>query len=197
MSVRTIDFTSTAYAKTKSFKAKENTTSASKIKEKRTTENQLSGVKSSWTPLKQDLNEKVCFSNRVFPFVLYLHINAKTINIAALWWTERTCKQLGEFKFMLHLSNLSVLPPRAYQYHCYVNIILIAYYSSKSHLHKANFINLLMAPYFKDSLSKEIPFIYSLGLLAKGTFCNGLLLFTVTFLALTKPFSSVWPAVKQ
>lgn len=59
MSVRTIDFTSSAYAKTKSFKAKENATSASKIKEKRTAENQLSGVKSSWTPLKQDLNEKL------------------------------------------------------------------------------------------------------------------------------------------
>lgn len=84
MSVRTIDFTSSAYAKTKSFKAKENTTSASKIKEKRTAENQLPGVKSSWTPLKQDLNEKVCFSNTLFPLVLYLQINAKTINFAAL-----------------------------------------------------------------------------------------------------------------
>ena len=84
MSVRTIDFTSSAYAKTKSFKAKENATSATKIKEKRTAENQLSGVKSSWTPLKQDLNEKVCFSNTLFPPVLYLQINAKTINFAAL-----------------------------------------------------------------------------------------------------------------
>lgn len=59
MSIRAIDFTSSAYAKTKSFKAKENLASASKLKEKRSSENQLSGVKSSWTPLKQDLNEKV------------------------------------------------------------------------------------------------------------------------------------------
>lgn len=59
MSVRAFDFTSSAYAKTKSFKAKENVTSASKIKEKRNSENHLPGVKSSWTPLKQDLNEKV------------------------------------------------------------------------------------------------------------------------------------------
>ena len=159
MSVRTIDFTSSAYAKTKSFKAKENTTSASKIKEKRTAENQLSGVKSSWTPLKQDLNEKVCFPNTLFPLVLYLQINAKTINFSALWWKERTCQQLGEFKFMLHLQTRLYRTPRAHQYHCYVNIILSACYSSKTHLHKAKCINLLMAPYFKDSLSKEIPFI--------------------------------------
>ena len=66
MSVRAIDFTSTAYAKTKSSKAKENATSTSKIKEKRTSENQLSGVKSSWTPLKQDLNEKVSFKTCSF-----------------------------------------------------------------------------------------------------------------------------------
>ena len=59
MSVRAFDFTSSAYAKTKSFKAKENLASASKIKEKRNAENHLPGVKSSWTPLKQDLNEKV------------------------------------------------------------------------------------------------------------------------------------------
>ena len=57
MSVRTIDFSSSAYAKTKSFKAKENNTTASRIKEKNPPP---SGVKSSWTPLKQDLNEKVC-----------------------------------------------------------------------------------------------------------------------------------------
>lgn len=63
MSVRAIDFTSSVYAKTKSFKAKENLASASKIKEKRALENQPSGVKSSWTPLKQDLNEKVCFDS--------------------------------------------------------------------------------------------------------------------------------------
>lgn len=56
MSVRAIDFSSSAYAKTKSFKAKENNATASRIKEK----NPPSGVKSSWTPLKQDLNEKVC-----------------------------------------------------------------------------------------------------------------------------------------
>lgn len=60
MSVRTIDFSSSAYAKTKSFKAKENVTTVSKIKDKRSSENPPSGVKSSWTPLKQDLNEKVC-----------------------------------------------------------------------------------------------------------------------------------------
>lgn len=59
MSVRAFDFTSSAYAKTKSFKAKENVASASKIKEKRNSENHLPGVKSSWTPLKQDLNEKL------------------------------------------------------------------------------------------------------------------------------------------
>ena len=59
MSVRTVDFSSTAYAKTKSFKAKENLATVSRVKEKRTTENQPSGVKSSWTPLKPDLNEKV------------------------------------------------------------------------------------------------------------------------------------------
>ena len=176
MSVKTIDFTSSAYAKTKSFKAKENTTSASKIKEKRTAENQLSGVKSSWTPLKQDLNEKVCFSNTLFPPVLYLQINAKTINFAALWWKERTCQQLGEFKFMLHVQTRLYRTPRAHQYHCYVNIILIACYSSKSHLHKAKCINLRMVPYVKDSLTKEIPFIYSLGLLKAPTFCNGFLL---------------------
>ena len=69
MSVRAIDFTSSAYAKTKSFKAKENLVSASKIKEKRTNENQPSGVKSSWTPLKQDLNEKVCVASSVVCFV--------------------------------------------------------------------------------------------------------------------------------
>ncbi|KAL9961492.1 hypothetical protein ACROYT_G030441 [Oculina patagonica] len=55
MSVRTVDFSSSAYAKTKSFKAKENNATASRIKEK----NPPSGVKSSWTPLKQDLNEKL------------------------------------------------------------------------------------------------------------------------------------------
>ncbi|KAJ7318916.1 hypothetical protein OS493_036907 [Desmophyllum pertusum] len=59
MSVRAIDFSSSAYAKTKSFKAKENVATASRIKDKRTLENPPSGVKSSWTPLKQDLNEKV------------------------------------------------------------------------------------------------------------------------------------------
>ena len=57
MSVRTIDFSSSAYAKTKSFKAKENNTTATRMKEKNPAP---SGVKSSWTPLKQDLNEKVC-----------------------------------------------------------------------------------------------------------------------------------------
>ena len=58
MSVRTIDFSSSAYAKTKSFKAKENNITATRIiKEKNPPP---SGVKSSWTPLKQDLNEKVC-----------------------------------------------------------------------------------------------------------------------------------------
>ena len=65
MSVRAIDFSSSAYAKTKSFKAKENSSNATaaKIKEKNTP----SGVKSSWTPLKQDLNEKVCIEAFVFP----------------------------------------------------------------------------------------------------------------------------------
>ena len=62
MSVRTIDFSSSAYAKTKSFKAKENNATASRIKEK----NPPSGVKSSWTPLKQDLNEKVCVEAFIF-----------------------------------------------------------------------------------------------------------------------------------
>jgi len=64
MSVRTIDFSSSAYAKTKSFKAKENNATASRIKEKNPPP---SGVKSSWTPLKQDLNEKVnlCLSFHV------------------------------------------------------------------------------------------------------------------------------------
>lgn len=77
---------------------------------------------------------------------------------------------------MLHVQTRLYRTPRAHQYHCYVNIILIACYSSKSHLHKAKCINLRMAPYVKDSLTKEIPFIYSLGLLKAPTFCNAFLL---------------------
>ena len=71
MSVRTIDFSSSAYAKTKSFKAKENNTTSSRIKEKNPPP---SGVKSSWTPLKQDLNEKVCvcLSCHVFFSVVFV-----------------------------------------------------------------------------------------------------------------------------
>lgn len=57
MSIRSVDFSSTAYAKTKSFKAKESSTGAARVKEKRK-ENQLV-VKSSWTPIKADLNVKV------------------------------------------------------------------------------------------------------------------------------------------
>lgn len=57
MSVRAVDFSSSAYAKTKSFKAKENVATASRIK--RTPEHSPSSVKSSWTPSKQDLNEKL------------------------------------------------------------------------------------------------------------------------------------------
>lgn len=60
MSTRAIDFNSTAYAKTKSSIAKENAASIARAKESR---KQViappAGVKSSWTPLKQDLNEKV------------------------------------------------------------------------------------------------------------------------------------------
>lgn len=60
MSIRTFDFSSTAYSKTKSFMAKENAPNTAKLKEKkRAKENELVGVKSSWTPLKQELNEKV------------------------------------------------------------------------------------------------------------------------------------------
>lgn len=69
MSVRAIDFSSSAYAKTKSFKAKENNTTASRTKEKNPPP---SGVKSSWTPLKQDLNEKVCVCAFMFPLVWFL-----------------------------------------------------------------------------------------------------------------------------
>lgn len=61
MSTRAIDFNSSVYAKTKSFLAKENAASIARAKESR---KQViappSGVKSSWTPIKQDLNEKVC-----------------------------------------------------------------------------------------------------------------------------------------
>ena len=42
--------------------AKENVSNTAKLKEKkRAKENELAGVKSSWTPLKQELNEKVKF----------------------------------------------------------------------------------------------------------------------------------------
>lgn len=71
MSVRAVDFSSSAYAKTKSFKAKENVATASRVK--RTPENSPSSVKSSWTPLKQDLNEKVYIQGVVvFPSLLIL-----------------------------------------------------------------------------------------------------------------------------
>lgn len=94
---------------------------------------------------------------------------------------------------MLHVQTRLYRTPRAHQYHCYVNIILIACYSSKSHLHKAKCINLRMVPYVKDSLTKEIPFIYSLGLLKKHLLfvMDFFYYFTVKFLALTKVFSSV------
>ena len=69
-----------------------------------------------------------------------------------------------------YMYKLVYKTPRAQQYHCYVNIILIACYTSKSHLHKAKCINLLMAPYVKDSLTKEIPFIILFFGLTKSTF---------------------------
>lgn len=94
---------------------------------------------------------------------------------------------------MLHLQTRLYRTPRAHQYHCHVNIILIACYSSKSHLHKAKCINLLMAPYFKDSLSKEIPFIYKFIFWAKHVLfvTDFLYLQLLKFLTLTKVFSSV------
>ena len=89
MSVRAIDFSSSAYAKTKSFKAKENAASTSKIKEKRTSENQPSSVKSSWTPLKQDLNEKVCISSGVIAFFFRATITSYKICFMLQLFDER------------------------------------------------------------------------------------------------------------
>ncbi|XP_031561508.1 F-box only protein 16-like isoform X2 [Actinia tenebrosa] len=60
MTTRTVDFNSTAYAKTKSFIAKENVASIARAKESRKQVSvPPSGVKSSWTPQKQELNEKL------------------------------------------------------------------------------------------------------------------------------------------
>ena len=58
-----------------------------------------------------------------------------------------------------------------------------------------------MAPYFKDSLSKEIPFIYKFifwAYLKHVLFViDFFYLQLLKFLTLTKVFSSVWLAVKQ
>ena len=64
MSIRAVDFNSTAYAKTKSFTAKENSSGAARVKEKRKDPANQAVVKSSWTPTKAGLNEKVVYAFR-------------------------------------------------------------------------------------------------------------------------------------
>lgn len=98
----------------------------------------------------------LCYIYRLMQKQLILQLFDERKELVGNWVSLNSC----------YIYRLDVCKHREHtQYHCYVNIILIACYSWKSHLHKAKCINLLMAPYFKDLLSKEIPFIYSLGLL--------------------------------